>query len=228
MVVDNIKQFVRFELSGWRKKEILIFLSIYLFIIFNAIITNDSLPSVFSAICGISYTIIAGKGKISCYFFGLMGSLLYVYLSVKNTIWGNAILYGFYYIPMEIIGLFAWSKHLDKKQEIKKTKLENTKIIKLSLLSFLASIFIIIGLYYFKDSHSIIDGVTMVLSIVGMYLTVRRCIEQWIVWMIVNALSMIMWINIVINGERAYSTVIMWLIYFVMAIYFYKEWKKSL
>ena len=61
-----------------------------------------------------------------------------------------------------------------------------------------------------------------------MYLTVRRAIEQWIVWMIVNALSSIMWISIVMNGEKAYSTVIMWVTYFVLAIYFYAKWRKEI
>ena len=60
-----------------------------------------------------------------------------------------------------------------------------------------------------------------------MYLTVKRAIEQWIVWIIVNGLTAIMWINIVINGEKAYSTVVMWVMYLILAIYFYREWKNE-
>lgn len=61
-----------------------------------------------------------------------------------------------------------------------------------------------------------------------MYLTVRRAIEQWQVWMVVNGLSAIMWAIIAFSGEKVYSTVIMWTVYFILAIYFYFEWKKKL
>ena len=79
-----------------------------------------------------------------------------------------------------------------------------------------------------KDKSPFIDGITTVLSLTGMYLTVRRAIEQWIFWMVVNGLSAIMWINIALSGEKVYSTVIMWCVYFVLAIYFYINWKKDL
>ena len=61
-----------------------------------------------------------------------------------------------------------------------------------------------------------------------MFLTVKRCIEQWIVWMIVNGLSFIMWLNLVIHGVKTYSTLVMWGVYFILAIYFYFEWKKEI
>jgi nicotinamide riboside transporter PnuC len=61
-----------------------------------------------------------------------------------------------------------------------------------------------------------------------MYLTVRRAIEQWYVWAVVNALSFLMWLIIAIQGENVYSTVIMWGVYFILALYFYRMWKKEL
>ena len=61
-----------------------------------------------------------------------------------------------------------------------------------------------------------------------MYLTVRRAIEQWGVWIFVNGLSAIMWGLIALSGEKVYSTVIMWSVYFVLGIYFYFCWEKEL
>ena len=61
-----------------------------------------------------------------------------------------------------------------------------------------------------------------------MYLTVRRAIEQWIFWLIVNLLSFLMWLDLALQGERVISTVIMWGVYLILAIYFYINWKKEL
>jgi nicotinamide mononucleotide transporter len=72
------------------------------------------------------------------------------------------------------------------------------------------------------------DGITTFLSIIGMYLTVKRCYEQWIVWFCVNALSFVMWLKIAMSGERVYSTVIMWAVYTILAVYFYIKWKREI
>lgn len=225
----KIIQFVKQELKGWKKSEI-IGLAVVLFIILTSTFTlKDSLAAVVNAICGILYTIIAGKGKVSCYFFGLAGSGSYIYLAFQNALWGNLLLYLCYYIPMQILGIFRWKKHLNKNtHEIIKTHLTKSELIKLTAISIIGCITSIVFLKHFGDSSPVIDGITTALSIAGMYLTVRRCIEQWIVWMIVNGLSVIMWLKLVIDGTKAYATVIMWSVYFILAIYFYIMWKKDL
>ena len=83
-------------------------------------------------------------------------------------------------------------------------------------------------LYLCHDNSPVADGITTFLSILGMFLTVRRAIEQWIVWFIVNGISVLMWLNLFIHGAKTLSTVIMWSVYFVLAIYFYFDWRKSL
>lgn len=225
----DLQGFLKREISGWKKGEVLTLVLIWSFIIINAFLTKDSLVAVISAICGITYTYIAGKGKVSCYLFGVTGSGFYCYLSFINALWGNLLLYALYYIPMQILGFWRWSKHINSKtSEIVKIKLSNFERLKTFMITILVSVIAIAVLKYFNDTHPVIDGITTIFSIAGMYLTVRRAIEQWIVWMIVNALSSIMWISIVMNGEKAYSTVIMWVTYFVLAIYFYAKWCKEI
>ena len=217
------------ELQGWKIYEVIGLFAVLTFIFINAIFTKDNPIAVCSAFCGILYTTIAGKGKISCYLFGLMGSWCYIWLSFKNALWGNMLLYLCYYIPMQVLGIFKWRKHLESKsREIIKTQLavpERLKIIAIGIFGCIVTSFI---LAYFNDKSPVIDGVTTFLSVLGMYLTVRRCIEQWVIWMVVNGLSFIMWANLVIHGTRAYSTVIMWGAYFILAIYFYFTWRKDL
>lgn len=229
MNLKDIKQFVKLEFSGWNKFEIAGFISVLVIILFNTVSLHDNPISIIYAICGTLYTIIAGKGKISCYFFGLISSLLYSYLSLKNSLYGNLCLNLLYYIPMQILGIFQWKKHLKKTtNEIYKTKLETKELIRLSIISILACVGAIFILKNIQDSNPIIDGITTMLSIIGMYLTVKRCIEQWIVWTIVNGLSIIMWLNIALQGGKTYSTIVIWFVYFVLGIYFYQRWNKEL
>lgn len=222
-------EFVKKELSGWKRFEAIL-LFVVLFVIFiNAILLKDNPIAVISAFCGILYTVIAGKGKISCYFFGLSGSWCYVILSFGNALWGNMLLYLFYYIPMQVLGIFKWKQNLKSDtKEIVKIRLSTKIRIKLIILGILGSILTSLILYYCNDKSPVTDGISTFLSILGMYLTVRRAIEQWVVWMIVNGISALMWLNLVAHGVKTYSTVIMWSVYFILAIYFYFEWRKEL
>ena len=180
---ENIKNLF----DGWKPWEIT-FLGCVLVVI------QDNPLAVISAIFGILYTLFAGKGKVSCFFFGLLGSGCYAAISFENALWGQLLLYLGYYVPMQITGIFQWNKNLkSEKNEIIKTKLSLKELVILAFCTILALIIAILVLYYLKDSSPVIDGVTTVLSVVGMYLTVKRCIEQWIVWMIVNGLSALMY-----------------------------------
>ena len=202
---------------------------IYALLLFNAYVMHDSRIAVASAFCGITYTILAGKGNPLCYLIGLTGSAFYVYLSFLNGFWGNLLLYALYFIPMQIIGFFKWNKNLKHdKYEIVKTCLDKKEnLVLFSVILFVSLIFMLI-LWYFGDTNPVIDALTTVFSVLGMYLTVRRAIEQWYVWAGVNLLSFVMWLAIAVQGAKVYSTVLMWFVYFLLAVYFYKHWKKEL
>lgn len=218
VLFHNINKYEKFSICA-----------IYTILIINALIFKDSPIALISAFCGISYTFWAGKGIPACYIFGLAGSVFYCILAYKSAFWGNLLLYAFYYIPMQIIGFFKWNANLNKeKNVIVKTYLTLSERVKLTLITIMLSGLTSVFLYYANDTSPFIDGITTIFSIAGMYLTVKRCLEQWIVWIIVNSLSLIMWIKIVMQGEMVISTVIMWLVYLILAIYFYVNWKNEL
>lgn len=228
-MTNSVGNFIKKELSGWGQVERIIFPLEIIFIIILSVIVKDNLVATISAIFGISYTILAGKGKISCYFFGLAGTLCYSYISFKNALFGNLALYMCYYFPMEIYGIFNWKKHLNKDtQEIIKTKLTPKKC----LLYFAAAIILTCICYFvllkLNDKNPLCDSVTSVFSVFGLLFTVKRYIEQWYIWMIVNGLSVIMWIQAYVNGFNCLATVLMWLTYFILSFYFFFEWKKEL
>jgi len=216
------------KLENRKKYENIALIFVYFVLIINAILFKDSIVAVLSAFFGITYTMLAGKGNPKCYLFGLAGSGLYSWLSLSNALWGNLCLYALYYIPMQILGFFKWNKHLkENSKEIIKSKLSKKEVLVLTAISLILTIICVWILFITKDKNPIIDGITTIFSIVGMYLTVKRAIEQWVVWIVVNGLTAIMWIHIALSGEKVYSTVLMWIVYLILAIYFYRIWKRE-
>ncbi len=225
----KIIEFIKKELSGWGKVERILFPLTILLITVISLCMNDTKIALISAVCGISYTILAGKGKISCYIIGICGTLCYSYLAWKNGLYGNLALYLAYYFPMQIFGIFRWSKHLKKdSQEIIKTYLQKKEQIIYGTVLTLACVICYFVLKNLHDANPVIDAVTSVLSVGGLILTIKRCIEQWYLWFIVNGLSTIMWIEAYQNGSNCFATILMWGIYFILSIYFLYTWKKEL
>lgn len=215
--------------NAWKKSEKIGLFLVLFFIFLHAVLRQDSIAALVSAICGIAYTFLAGKGLPICYLFGVTGSSFYGFLAFQNALWGNLLLYLGYYVPMQILGYFRWNKNLkDSQKEIVKIVLPKKELFYLLIILSLLSIATYFILVYFKDTHPLLDSVTTVFSIGGMYLTVRRAVEQWIFWMVVNTLSLAMWINVAMNGARVYSTIAMWAVYLFLAIYFYREWYKEI
>ena len=222
-------EFIKKELSGWSYFEKILIPIILIIVTGLSIYANDTKISTVHAFFGILATVLAGKGKISCYVFGLIGVLCYSYLSFKNALWGTFALQTFYYLPMEFIGIYAWKGHLkEDTKEVKKTKLSNKERWIITIGAVITSLILGIILMYFNDKFPFPDAFVTILPILAFYLTVKRCIEQWIVWTIVNAINIIMWLVIFTSGGNTFATLLTWIIYFCFGIYFLYEWRKEL
>jgi len=225
----NIVEFIKGELKGWGKIERIIFPAEIILIALISIYMKDKTVALISAICGICATITAGKGKISCYMFGMISNICYSYISFKNGFWGNLCLNMLYYFPMQFVGIAKWKNHM--KQDTKviyKTRLsDKERIIYLLCALVLSAVGYFILLKY-NDKNPLIDSTTTVLSIIAFILTVKRCIEQWYVWTIVNALCTVMWIGAYLNGSHCFATILMWFTYFVLGLYFLAQWDREI
>ena len=225
----NILEFAKGELQGWGKYERIIFPLEIILITLISIYMKDKTAALISAICGICATITAGKGKISCYMFGMISNICYAYISFKTQLWGHLCLNMLYYFPMQFVGISKWKKHMKQdKQEIYKTKLSDKERIIYSVFGLISIILLYFILQKFGDSNSIMDSMTTVLSVIAFILTVKRCIEQWYLWSVVNISSVIIWIYAYLNGSQCFATILMWSTYFVLGLYFLHNWQKEI
>jgi len=217
------------EFEGFSLAEKIFFPSIIITIIGISLYMKDSKIALVSAICGISYVILAGKGRVSCYYIGLIGTVCYSYISWKNALYGQLILYACYYFPMEIIGIYNWSKHFkNDTREIEKIRLTRKQDVLYLLYSIIGTVILSFILKYTGDIKPVMDAFCVVFSVLGLFLSVKRCVEQWHVWYFVNFVSLIMWIYAYMNGSNCFSTILMWAVYWVLSIYFLCTWEKEI
>jgi nicotinamide mononucleotide transporter len=61
-----------------------------------------------------------------------------------------------------------------------------------------------------------------------MVLTVRRCIEQWIMWIAVDLIEVFMWWRVWTETGNSVSVLLMWLLFLANGFYLWRLWAHSM
>ena len=186
-----------------------------------------------AGIAGVLCVVLVAKGSIWNYFFGLINVSMYAYISYKASLYGDAALNALYYVPMQFIGWWQWRK---RGAAISKSESKDGVQVKARRFSWKQRVVLFAGcaaavvagafvLKYVGDPQPLKDSTTTILSIVAQALMALAFMEQWILWIITNIVSVIMWCVCVARGEaHAAVMVIMWSFYLLNSINGLKVW----
>jgi len=197
-------------------------------IIVLSILIDSSLLQIIAAICGVIYvfsTVMENKyGQL----FGVINSALYGYIMFSNAVYGTAIYDIVYCVPMQIYTFFTWGKNKDGKNRTQISKLDARQRI---LLTFL--MLSIISVYCFiatnlKVQFALVDGISIILGIAGLYMTSRKKIEQWYTFIISNIAMLGLWGIKCLEDIANMPMLVMWCIYLINNCYGLYSWNKKL
>ena len=197
----------------------------FLFEQYNNYPTYEIVLEITAVIFGLFSVWFAKKDTILVFPTGLINTSIYVFLLWKWSLLGDMMINAYYFI-MSIYGWYHWTRKKDNVVEFPiSTMTMHEK--KLSVFIFLATIVFVIAVYIFFDKFthwtSYIDTLATAIFFVGMWLMARRKIENWIFWIIGDIISIPMYF------VKGYSfTSIQYLIFTIIAIFGYLEWKKTL
>ena len=181
---------------------------------------------IIAATLGIIAIYFQIKVKPFYWIISLVVSSMYIVVYFSAKLYADMSMQ-FYYVGMSIYGLYVWlsgNNNSDKKT-IPISKIKNFKswiiIVLISALSF-----IIIGyiLKNFTDSNvPWWDSFTTSLSFVATWMLARKKIENWLVWIVVDATSVALYIY-----KQLYPTTILFIVLTLLAIVGYFQWKREL
>lgn len=226
--MSNIKEVIKRELINWKKWEVIWLLVATAVILSVSVYWKDSIVATFAALTGIWCVILTGKGKLSSFWFGSINTVLYAIIAWEAKYWGEVMLNLIYYVPMNFVGLYMWSKNMNKEtEEVVKKRLS----LKKSIISYGLVIVGTLGYGLFlkvlNGTLPFVDSMSTVFSVFAQFLCVKRYMEQWVLWVIVDVVTVIMWIYAFVNGTGDMATVLMWSIYLINAIFMLIKWKKD-
>lgn len=187
--------------------------------------TYEIVLEISAIIFGLLSVWYAKKDNILVFPTGIINTAIYVYLLWKWSLLGDMMI-NFYYVVMSIYGWYHWTRKKDDVVEFPISSM-NTYERKVSVVIFVLTIGFVVAVYTFfgKFTHwtSYIDTLVTGIFFVGMWLMARRKIENWILWIIGDIISIPMYF------VKGYSfTSIQYLIFTIIAVFGYLEWKRTL
>lgn len=184
-------------------------------------ITKDSLISLISGVTGIISVILCSQRKISFYFFGFIQLGTYMYLAWQQRFYGELIENVFYIITM-LIGIVVWLKNYNTEERIVESKRlsERSFYIICSIMVFICVLFGYYMKYFTDNTQPFMDSFSTVPAFIAQTLLMLRYREQWIFWIIIDVVSIFMWMF-----ADNWIMVIQFIFWTMNCIYGYKKWK---
>lgn len=192
-----------------------------------------------AAVFGLLSVYFSIKKNIWVYPTGIISTALYVYILFNFGLLGDMMI-NFYYTVMSIYGWILWAKSSEDHVHVEVSWTQKKEWVFASVLFFLSLILVTVVYYYkpFIDNHfsmhnvklgldhldwaNWLDVFTTAVFLVGMWLMAKRKIENWIFWIIGDFICIPMMIY-----KGLGITSVQYLVFTVMAIMGYFEWKKN-
>ena len=179
----------------------------------------------FAAVLGVLSVWYAKNNKILVYPTGIISTLIYVWILLKNQLLGDLIINAYFFL-MSIYGWFFWSK---KDEGIFQNKISRLNLNEL-IFGLIVFVFVFITVKYIynisnwgKSYVSSIDTLTTAIFCSAMWFMARRKIEHWILWIVGDIITIPLYFH-----KGLYFTSIQYLTFTIIAILGFFTWLKEL
>lgn len=183
-----------------------------------------SLWAMISGVFGICSVVLSAQGNILTFVFGFVQVATYTYLCCVERFYAEIAINIYYFVTM-IYGVYCWRKRLyDNTMQVQ------TRRLSPHFLPLLAIAIVVISFLtgwllesYTDDPQPYLDAFTTIPAIVAQVLMVMAYREQWYLWLIVDALAVVMWLR-----AENYCMAAQYVFWCANCIYGYIQWSKSL
>lgn len=175
-------------------------------------------------IFGILSVYLAKKENILLYPTGLIATVLFVFVMYKAKYYADMSI-NIYYSIMSFYGWYQWKKGTNG-EELHITRTNNKEKI-IGIILFIITAIVCFFIYQFFDYklqiNNYLDIFTTSLFFTAMWYMARKKIENWTLWIIGDAIVVYIFFD-----RQLYIIAIQYIIFTILAISAYIEWKKYL
>ena len=174
-----------------------------------------------AVLLSLGYLVLAVRGNSMCWYLAFFSTAIYVYIFAGVSLYMESFL-NVYYMGMAVYGWYQW----------KRAGLQGMgcDICKWPLSRHLFIIIVIIAVSYisaqmlqgYTDAQfPLLDSLTTWGSIVATVMVARKVLENWLYWLVIDALSIFIFID-----RELHQTAGLFGFYLILAAIGYLNWRK--
>ncbi len=178
---------------------------------------------VFAFVTGIAYVVLEILQKNAMWVVGILTGAACAWSFALQRSWGMTGL-NLYYIVISVIGLIQWRRDGARVEE----GAVHLRALPLKTALWSAAGFVLGSLVLIRvfralgDGASALDATATVLSVIATWWLSRSYIQQWMLWVVANALTAALCL---VNAQ--YWMAVLYVAYIASAVYGYCHWKKK-
>ncbi|MBO5345028.1 MAG: nicotinamide mononucleotide transporter [Clostridia bacterium] len=191
-----------------------------LFLIGTGVVTITVLSILFkspwyvlvNALLALLCVFTQAKGKVSTQFIGAIYFCFYIFITYSQKLYGEAILYLTIMLPMYVYGIVHWLKNRNKKDNvvIVRSNLSKREWLFMSVALVVVSIGVYFLLKVLGTAELLISTLSFVSMLPAVYLLIRRCKWNQVVFLINDVIVPLLWLAMVLNGQIIFVTLVVY------------------
>ena len=177
-----------------------------------------------ATVTAIAYVLLALKENIWCWSFGIISSGLSIYIYYDQSLSYEALLNVFYVA----LGIYGWAKWKSRSKSvgIEIRRIPSGSRLVLVLIGLLSGLLLgYLSVQFQLSTLPYSDAMITTYSLLATWMTAKKYIENWILWIVVDACAAILYFY---KGPELYLFGSLFIFYTVMALIGYYTWKKKL
>jgi nicotinamide mononucleotide transporter len=184
---------------------------------------NKNWVEITGVVFSFVYLILEIKRNWIFWIVGIISSAFYVFIFFRAGLYAEMSL-NFYYILMSVYGLYCWKFALkagDENQGFQNIKKEMVYNL---ILFFIVSFVVVLAVLRLLPGAKVplADALIGILSIIGTWLSAKKIVECWHIWIFVNIFATGLYIH-----QKLYPTAILFTFFSILSFIGLKEWRKS-
>ena len=163
------------------------------------------------------------RNSIGNWAWGIVNAALYGYVFYQQKLYANAWLNILYFLPMQFYGWWVWLRTGPQKQDdLPVTLLSNGRRGAWVGATLLLWVPISFYLRFTGDPNPYADGVTTAMSIVAQYLSAKKVLENWVLWIAAD----IIYVFYLFPTNKLYLSTGLYVAYLYLAVMGILAWQK--
>ena len=181
-----------------------------------------------AVVLAIAYLLLAARESLWCWYCAFVSSVIYTWIFWDVSLLMESVL-NLFYVVMAVVGWWQWRQPAatttglsqpEKKLQISSMTLRQH----LLLWGVLLALALVNGWLMQRYTSAVwpyLDAFTTWASVINTFLVVRKVLENWLYWILIDSISIFLYID-----RGLYQTALLFAVYVVIVVFGYLSWRR--